>query len=120
MQPGLTWYAQPIAYCPDQAFRYRGRTPAGRRCQPARRPGYRRLAPRRVLRAYSTDRRPCRCATAARTLAADWGTHWRRPQPFGHLQPAGCPTCGGDLHVGDDSARCLACGYLCFVDYDEL
>jgi len=106
-------------YCPAHAFRYRGRTPAGRPCVPARRPGYRRLRPRRVLRSGSADRRPCRGGAAARDLVAYWGIHWRRPQRFGHLQAGGCPTCAGPLHVGDESARCSACGYLRFLDYAE-
>jgi len=72
-----------------------------------------------VLRSYSTDRRPCRCGASARELIGDFGVRWRRPQPFGHLQAGGCPTCAGPLHVGDESARCSACGYLRFLDYAE-
>jgi len=119
VQPAPMPDASPYTYCPDHAFRYRGRTPTGRPCGSARRSGYRRILPRRVLRAYSTDRRPCGCGAPARELVACWGTHWHRLQPFGQRQPDACPTCGSVLHVGDESARCLACGYLRFVDYDE-
>ena len=117
-QPAPTRSTPPYIYCPDHAFHYRGRTPTGQRCAPARRGGgY--LLRRRVLRAYSADRRPCQCGAAAHALVADWGTRWRCPQPFGHIQPAGCPTCGDALHVGDDSARCPRCGYLSFTAYPE-
>jgi len=106
-------------YCPAHAFRYRGRTPAGRPCVPARRPGYHRILPRWVLRSYSTDRRPCRCGASARALGACWGTHWRRPQRLGHLRPGACPPCAGTLHVGDESAVCPTCGYAAFIEYPE-
>ena len=120
IQPAPTRRTPPYTYCPDHAFRYRGCTPPGRRCSPARRPGYRRRASRWVLRSYSTDRRPCRCGAAARELVACWGARWRCPQPFGHLQPGACPTCAGTLHVDDDAAAgCLTCGYTRSSNDDE-
>ena len=104
-------YGAAYIYCPAHAFRYRGRTPAGRRLRPARRPGYRLLPPRRVLRIYSTDRRPCRCGAAARPLVATFGTRWRQAR-WGHFHRSGCPTCGGDLHGGIYADHCLVCGYV--------
>jgi len=113
IQPAPTRITPPYTYCPAHAFRYRGCTPQGRRCRPARRPGYRRLAARRVLRAYSTDRRPCSCGASARALVATFGVRWSIPHPQGHLQPGACPTCDGRLHVDyDDAAVCLSCGYI--------